>query len=242
MYPDCTHYTLHRCWPRSGKSTTRVATGLLKAVIKFNELEEAPDNVFNEIVALRLAQRLNVPVTEGVLVSSPRGPLFASLAISDAGISLPDLSRKDVQKCAERYPEQVASLVAFDIWIGNFDRALNVKANLGADAIPVFRAFDHSHCLLNAAAKRSVSMEQLASKALIATAHPFYGLVTRDHLFPWISRIASLHGRLVEESCIHPSLQTLVPLNVQRQLSNALKRRRQVLADIVVSNYSLIFR
>ncbi len=41
------------------------------------------------------------------------------------------------------------ALVAFDVWIGNRDRGRNLKASVVTPHLPVFRAFDHSHALLN---------------------------------------------------------------------------------------------
>lgn len=54
---DYTQYTLRRVSQRSEKSSTRVAMGLLDAYIKYDTPSSYPDNVYNEIVALRLGHK-----------------------------------------------------------------------------------------------------------------------------------------------------------------------------------------
>ena len=98
---------------------------------------------------MRLAQTLHIPVADGVLVSQYDGPAYASLQLVLPAIPLPNLLISQHGKCANKYPDESAAIVAFDIWIGNFDRAGNVKASLLSSNHPSIRALDHSHCLLN---------------------------------------------------------------------------------------------
>lgn len=72
---------------------------------------------------------------------------------------------------AKIYPQQVALLVAFDLFIGNGDRARNLKAALATPHIQLFAAFDHSHALLGADQKPENSISQLKQGDLLVRSH-----------------------------------------------------------------------
>lgn len=238
---DWTQYELRRTWGRSQSGSTRVSLGLLNAIIKYDDASSSPDNVYNEIVALRLAQTIHIPVADGALVTSLKGPLYASLVVASNGLDLPHLRSAFFELCAKRYPREAAGLVAFDIWIGNFDRARNIKASLLAEHIRVFRGFDHSHCLLNVEASRLSSVKQLATCDLIVRTHPFYGLVGEAEVARWVPRIQAVSDDLIDEACDYGEQFRNVKRYLQKRLASALKKRRDGLAQIIESNKTMIF-
>lgn len=238
---DSTQYTLRRVWERSSKSSTRVAMGLLDAFIKYDSSGSFPHNVYNEIVALRLGQKVGVPLADGALVSTQAGPAYASLAVCKSGVELPDLMTYWFGLCAERYPVEAAALVAFDIWIGNFDRARNIKVNLIHSDVRIFRAFDHSHCLLGVARTRKEAIRRLGTTDIIVSAHPFYGRVSKRHVQQWIIRIEGTDDNLIDESCGHAAMKRTVSLATQKKLARALKARRHLLLDIIENERDLVF-
>jgi len=238
---DYTQYTLRRVWERSSKSSTRVAMGLLDAFIKFDNPGAFPHNVYNEIVALRLGQKLGIPLADGAIVNSQSGPAYASLAICKSGVELPDLMTYWFGLCAERYPDEAAALAVFDIWIGNFDRERNIKVNLVPKDVKVFRAFDHSHCLLGIATTREEALRRLSTPDIIVVTHPFYGHLSKQLVQRWIARFEGLQAALIDESCSHAPLSRTVSPGTQKKLAHALKARRRVLAEIVETESLRIF-
>ena len=98
---------------------------------------------------MRLAQTLHIPVADGVLAATGEGPAYASLEVASPDIPLPDLLQSQTVQVAEAYPDEVAALIAFDIFIGNRDRMRNIKASTVTPHIQIFKGFDHSHSLLS---------------------------------------------------------------------------------------------
>ena len=82
------------------------------------------------MVAVRLAQTLHVPITDGILTTAGPGEAFASLGLGAPGLPLPDVPETEFRRVAELYPDEVAALVFFDLWIGNTNRAFNFKASM----------------------------------------------------------------------------------------------------------------
>lgn len=215
---------------KSGITTPAFCT--LEATLKFDG-EEAPHCVYNEYVALRLAQTLHAPIAEGVLTSTGDGPAYASLMLDSPGINLPDVLENQFDQVAKIYPQQVALLVAFDLFIGNGDRARNLKAALATPHIQLFAAFDHSHALLGADQKPENSISQLKQGDLLVRSHPFYGRVQSTSLHRKSQRIASLSEDIIRECCQMGKPFRGVTEVLQSSLAEALIHRRRYLEGIV---------
>lgn len=198
--------------------------------------DESPHCVYNEIVALRLAQTLHVPVADGVLTLTPDGQTYASLELAASGLQLPDVATSRLDDAARLYPVEVAALVAFDILIGNFDRGRNLKAVLQTPHVHLFRGFDHSHALLSVKNKAEDSMRELASDALIVKFHPFYGRVTPGLLDAWASRIATAPEFLLRECCLQGKPLRAVSTEMQVGLAKALIWRAKALPAIIATH------
>ncbi len=95
----------------------------------------------------------------------------------------------------------MAALVAFDVFIGNGDRVRNMKASVANPQLYLFRAFDHSHALLNARRTPADSLPALASGDIIVAQHPFYGFVDLDDVAAWAKRIKAVPDTMVAECC-----------------------------------------
>ena len=67
---------------------TEPARGTLDVVLK-QDSDNSPCCVYNEMVALRLAQRLGIPVAMGVPSVGDGGIYFASLTVGGLSINLP---------------------------------------------------------------------------------------------------------------------------------------------------------
>ncbi|XTI73273.1 hypothetical protein ACQAYK_03935 [Acidithiobacillus sp. AC3] len=230
--PAMETYKIRRISRRSGSSgITQPAVGTLDALLKFDG-NEAPHCVYNEIVALRLAQTLRMPIADGVLVTTGDGPTYASLLLHSPGISLPDVLNSQLDAVAQRYPQQAASLLAFDLWIGNGDRARNLKAVLATAHIQLFAGFDHSHALLGADKTPEDSIRALREGRLLVQSHPFYGRVRKIPLGAAFDRIQALSDVLIRECCVLGKPFRGVSEAWQEDLAGALIRRQSKLFAI----------
>lgn len=236
---DATAYTIRRLGRVRTNGITAPVTGSLNAVIKFDG-PESEHCVYNELVAVRLAQTLHAPLADGVLTLAGSGHAFASLELGAPGLPLPDVPESHHSRVAELYPEAVAGLVAFDIWIGNPDRARNFKASLVTPHVPVFRGFDHSHALLCVESTSARSLQRLRAGDLIAETHPFYGRVHLEHLDRWVSRIKALPEDYIRECCEFGRPIGAVTVRTQKALSQALTQRRNKLLVIVQINLGTV--
>ncbi|MDA8154750.1 hypothetical protein [Acidithiobacillus thiooxidans] len=232
-------YKIRRISSTRKSGITAPALCTLGATLKFDG-EEAPHCVYNEYVALRLAQTLHVPVADGVLTSTGDGPTYASLMLHSPGINLPDVLENQLDSVAQRYPQRVAALLAYDLFIGNGDRARNLKAALVTPHVRFFAAFDHSHALLGVESNPTNSIRKLAEGELIVRRHPFYGRVQAVFLEGWISRIVALPDGYIRECCGMGKPFRAVSEELQQFLADAMIKRKAALPAIVQGYASFI--
>lgn len=232
-------YKIHRIRKQLKIGVTGASPCTLNAILKFDG-PESPHCVYNEQVAVRLAQTLHIPIADGVLTTSGDGQVFASLEVASPGIALPDILKSQIKQAAARYPEEAAALVAFDILIGNRDRAQNIKASLITPHMPIFRAFDHSHALLTIEEDPNDSISRLHSKDLIVKFHPFFGQISRTSLGIWVDRISSANDIYFEECCRFGRAFRAVTASMQDDLSAALVWRKTNLKKILAGSLAEI--
>lgn len=207
----------------------------MSAILKF-DCEETPHGVYNELVALRLGQRLNAPIAAGVLAATSDGQTFASIEAGGPGMVLPDVSDANIESIAARYPTGAAALVAFDIWIANSDRKNNMKAFIASPHIDLFVGFDHGTALLGFEDDPEDQIKRISSDAVLVNFHPFYQLVTKHELSKWIGRIESITDDEIREACVFGKPFRAVPVKLQTALADALIDRRTRLRAIVQAN------
>jgi len=235
-----TPYIIHRINRRTKAGITSASLCTLNAVLKF-DCDESSYCVYNEHVAVRLAQTLHLPVMDGVLASTNDGPAFASLEIATIGLPLPNMLESQIAKAENLYPNEAAALVAFDIFIGNGDRARNLKASLSTPHIKIFKAFDHSHCLLNIEGNPVDSLKRLADDTdLIAQFHPFYGHIKKSLLNDWAARISALDDVYIQECCSMGKTFRAVTVDMQKGTAAALIKRKNALPAIIAMHSRII--
>ena len=144
----------------SSLSMTEPVRGTLDVVLK-QDSDNSPCCVYNETVALRLAQRLGAPLAMGVPSVGDGGMYFASLMVGGLSINLPNISAKKMAQVAERYPHDTAAIFVFDVWILNDDRENNLKANLTSSPLHLVAAIDHEQTLLGRYGDIEQSLEAL---------------------------------------------------------------------------------
>lgn len=237
--PGKPSYSIRRIYRRGPLGITKPHFASIDAVLKFDSAE-VPQCVYNETVATALAQTIHAPNAQGILAALPGGHAFASLKVADPGVSLPDIRKSWIRQAASVYPDHVAALVAFDIFIGNTDRYQNLKVSLFTPHMRVFAAFDHSHSLLHPFMKPDEAIDRLASKELITDTHTFYGLVSRSKLNEWCQRISSTPDCLIRECCELGRPLNTVDKRIQEALADALVYRASVLPSIVAANSHVI--
>ena len=145
-----------------GGSMTEPVRGTLDVILK-QDSDNSPTCVYNEIVALRLAQRLGVPLAMGVPSVGDGGTYFASLTVGGLSINLPNISAKKMAGVAKRYPSDAAALFVFDVWVLNNDRADNLKANLTPAEVHLVAGIDHEQTLLGTQGDVKESLQALAN-------------------------------------------------------------------------------
>jgi len=216
------------------KGSTRPFACSINAVLKC-DCDEAPQGTYNELVAVRLAQTLHVPIANGLMTDRGGEDAFASLHIGHSDVKLPPIKQYQHRAVAYRYPEEVAALTAFDIFIGNVDRHQNFIASL-VTAYLIFGGIDHGMSLLNVETEPTRSLARLRSRELIVNHHPFYQLVEGARLTAWAARISAADPRDIQECCRCTTPVGSVPVNLQQELAEALLSRQRQLPEIISIN------
>ncbi|MFN7928934.1 MAG: hypothetical protein U0Y68_13495 [Blastocatellia bacterium] len=218
---------------------TKASACTMQAILKFNS-NESPHCVYNEYVAIRLAQTLHIPAADGVLTVAGAGLAYASIEIGSIGLDIPNLTAPRIKKVVSEYPEHCAALLAFDLFIGNWDRKQNIKASLKQPHIKIFCGFDHSHALLNIEEDPTTSIKRLSSGELIVRHHPFYQKLWAADLWPWVERITHLPTCYIEEACQQQVFSSSVSELLQAELAAALVHRQQKMRQIIEGNRNVI--
>lgn len=235
-------YLTRRLLRQSKKGASRPALATLNAILTF-DCDESPFGVYNELVATRLGQMMNAPVASGVLTVSGEGQTFAGIEAGSHELVMPDVSDIRLKDVADKYPTEVAALVAFDLWIGNDDRHGNLKAALHTQHIRIFAGFDHAISLLgfeDDLEKVDLRLKVLSAGELLVKFHPFYGLVDGLELSKWVSRVAGISDDLVKEACLFGRPFRSVSTAMQSDLAEALVARKRLLPGIMAANAALI--
>ena len=226
-----TYYKIEKLGRSMPGSMTEPVRGTLEAVLK-QDSDNSPCCVYNEIAALRLAQRLNVPLAMGVPCVADGGAYFASLVVGGLSINLPTITAKRMEAVARRYPAEAAALFVFDVWTLNTDRLENVKANLSAAPVRLVAGIDHEQSLLGARGDMQESLDALTALQ-VPQQHPLARHVRSADAGRWIAEIGSVSDALIESAVILGHSVNGVHARMQRKLADALKLRRDRLSDLV---------
>lgn len=230
--PLITYRLKERTTP-TGKGITNARRGSVEAIVK-EDTHEAPAQVYCEHVARSLAALIGVPAAVGVLVAHDHGLKYASLALAQYCMSLPDIAtERQVERLLSRYPIECAGVFVFDLWIGNADRLGNVKAGLGKNADRIFCAIDHGGALLNCRGAKEDSMEALRSNADWPRSHPFAAGVDPVDCDAMVGRIRRIDAELIHGACVVGETAGSAFVEDQEGLAEALIERRNMLPAIV---------
>jgi hypothetical protein len=234
---------IRRIGKEVGEGSTAPYHCTLSGVLKFDSSSDAPNCVYDELVAMRLGVTLGAPVAAGALVAAERGDGFASLMVGAVNFKLPDLLNSQWKEAAEAFPNHAASLLAFDIFIGNIDRANNLKADMRRKNMNFFAGFDHSHCLLDCVLDVDKSLSLLGSDDLILTEHPFFqqSPIKIARVKEYVTRIQELPDSVIRSACMLGNIFRRVTVDEQEALADALCIRRDRLLEIVEKNRREIF-
>jgi len=214
-----------------GGSMTEPVRGTLDVVLK-QDSDNSPCCVYNEMVALRLAQRIGVPVAMGVPSVGDGGIYFASLIVGGLSINLPNISATQMAGVAKRYPSDAAAIFVFDVWTLNDDRENNLKANMTASDVHLIAAIDHEQTLLGRYGEMLDSLEALQN-AEVPIRHPLRSHVSKIHVDLWIKQIQALSDQAIEEAVILGFSVSGVHERTQKKLASVLKIRRDKLTEMV---------
>lgn len=214
-------------------SMTEPVRGTLDVVLK-QDGADAPCCVYNEIVALRLAQRIGVPLAMGVPSVGDGGVYFASLVVGGLSINLPDVTRKKMAGVAKRYPSEAAALFAFDVWIYNDDRAENLKANLTANPLPLVAGIDQEKSLLSCVGDMRESLEALAANR-VPMRHPFKGQLAASRIGEWQRVIQAVSNEAIETAIVLGYSVGGVHVPSQSRLAQVMKARRDALPSLLAA-------
>lgn len=217
---------------RKLRGITSPRAGRVSAILKLNG-PESPSAIYNEIVAVRLGRLLGVPLADGVLGVRNGEHMFASLELAETGLPLPPVRKNQLAEIARRYPDEAAALTLFDIWIGNFDRGLNMRALLASEERRLICGFDHGHALLNVKATIPESLAALSSHETLVPFHPFYGELGYWRAHHWIDRLAELEPSRVLKCCLVLDPLTGVGSLSQERLATVLSWRAREMSIIV---------
>ncbi|WP_185640499.1 hypothetical protein [Burkholderia ubonensis] len=207
--------------------------------MKFDTVE-FPALVYTELVAQRIGHALGVPLADGVLSFLGNTYAYASLMVAPHGLTLTKLSRRCADAVATRYPDEAAAITVFDLLVGNWDRADNVMAALGATPIRMFVGYDHSHALLHVDSDGAGSIARLGRGDLIVRSHPFFGRIERERMLLWASRVASLPNYMWQ-LCVDAGPMLGIAADIPAALGDALQKRAQVLSDVMVAHGDAVF-
>lgn len=210
---------------------TEPVKGTLDVVLK-QDGANAPCCVYNEIVALRLAQRLGVPLAMGVPSVGDGGVYFASLVVGGLSINLPDVTRKKMVGVAKRYPSEAAALFVFDVWTYNDDRAENLKANTTTNPLPLVAGIDQEKSLLSCAGDLRASLDALAAHR-VPMCHPFKGHLPAARIGEWQRAIQAVSDEAIEAAIVLGYSVGGVHVPDQTRLAQVMRARRNALPALL---------
>lgn len=231
--PPFVTYALKNVRVPVGQGATAPHFGEVSAVIK-QDCDESRAQVYSEYVGSKLAALLGVQAAAGVFVAHSRGLRYASLVIAEVGFSLSDIDHTQAEEVAQRYPVEAAKIAVFDIWIGNFDRAGNLRANLGDSTDNLIVGLDHGACLLSGGDDVDAALTRMLDQTW-PPIHIFGGLVKNCFVQSMVERIQRLSDEAIQEACMLGGTVGSVMPTDQAMLAEVLITRRQWLPEMVAN-------
>jgi hypothetical protein len=212
-------------------SLTEPVRGTLDVVLK-QDSDNSPTCVYNEVVALRLAQRLGIPLALGVPSVGDGGIYFASLVVGGLSINLPDISNQKMAAVARRYPKEAAAILVFDVWTLNEDRERNLKANLTQSPLQLIAAIDHEQTLLGRLSDPEQSLKALEEME-IPSQHPMRDHVAHKWVQYWLDLVRHMDSEAIESAVVLGMSVGGVHDIMQKRLARVMIQRKEMLPQLV---------
>jgi len=155
-----------------------------------------PYTVFNEYVCYRVGAAVGLPLPPGTIAQTADGKnMYVSLRFTTGQTSLPPV---EPAVLAADNPDVSAGIVAFDCWVGNWDRnGTNVAYVSGVSGVSIF---DHGRTLLRT--PDGTGLEGWRDKPLLHDNHVLHGHVDDLALLArWAQRIALVTSELIRDAC-----------------------------------------
>jgi hypothetical protein len=198
--------------------------GTLNAIVKSGGIE-VPYCAYNEYVACELGRRLGAPIATGALTRTGNTVSFASLEVQLVGVRLRNIPKNRISEAVDKFPDECSRLFVFDHFIGNWDRAQNIKVSAIGSSLFCFAAFDHSHSLLSVANDASTSIEHLRDGRKIVREHPFACYRDELPIDNALTRLREIPEYQIHDSCQTGSIFPDVCGDMQQALAHALLQR-----------------
>lgn len=194
-----------------------------------------PYSLNNEYVGNRLASALGLPCPPGTIAITSSGQkMFVSLRYSAGGTSLPPV---DAQELVADHASWAAGIVAFDVWIANWDRHAGQIAYVrGVSGVSII---DHGRALLRlpnpVAGGPDITGVAITAQRDETHLYPQSCLlpyVSRlDLLEHWSERIDAVPDALLDEVCASSARLTLCTQAEAAALGDFLKHRKKRVLD-----------
>jgi hypothetical protein len=177
------------------------ASGALEVLMEGIAKDDSSEHytVANEYICNRAALAVGLPVPPGTIAKkADRTNMFVCLRFTAGPTSLPAVDPADL---VADHPELAAGIVAFDCWVGNWDRhAGNLAYVQGASGVSLF---DHGRTLLRTpAGEGAAAIDAVRDMPLVHDAGALLPHVNDYKLLNrWSDRIARVMPELISDAC-----------------------------------------
>lgn len=191
------YYVINRIGAPVGGGVSGAVEVQMLGIAKDEKIE--PYSLTNEYVGNRLAAVLGLPVPPGTIAVTPAGDkMFVTLRYSAGGTSLPQVVPAEL---VQDRPRIAAGIVAFDVWIANWDRHANQIAYVrGLSGVSII---DHGRSLLTLPTGQGAAAVTAARDAphLYAQSCLLPHVDKLAELEHWAGRIEAIPDALIGEIC-----------------------------------------
>ena len=192
----------------------------------------SPNELFNELVAMRLGQTIGIPIPAGMVVDIQGELFFVSCNVMATGDEMPSA---DFERFVLDDPDMACGVIVFDAWIGNPDRHhKNVWFDYYADP-PRTAVIDHGKALLGDI--DDTWLDQ-ARNTLTARNDPI-GLANQvrslNHFPKWFDRINGISRSVIREVC-DDAKAVGIDTETAIKCANWLINRRKQLPELFRTN------
>ena len=191
---------------------------------------ESPNEVFNELVALRLGQIIGLPIPAGLSIENKGKIYFVSCGLLTTGEELPEA---DLEKFAKDEARLACGIVTFDAWIGNVDRH---DENIWYDYYGHKTAvFDHGQSLLGPFGHECLDNNE--SALTVKTGEYGLGSFVNSMVdFPhWYDRICAIPDSTIKSTCTEASAVG-VGETLAKKCASWLINRKETLPQLFKDN------